>query len=82
MAYTFDKTLTGISFSEAVARTRAALSAHGLTQPDISAQCENALAEGQPQNPAGASADICRSLKNYKNRELGRVDKVPDPQAD
>ncbi len=38
MTYTFDKTLTGISFSEAVARTRIALSAHGfgvLTEIDV-----------------------------------------------
>lgn len=38
MTYTFDKTLTDISFSEAVARTRAALSAHGfgvLTEIDV-----------------------------------------------
>lgn len=51
MSYTIDRTLSGVSFDEADARTRAALQAHGfgvLTEIDVAATMKKKLDRDMP----------------------------------
>ena len=51
MSYTIDRTLSGVSFDEADARTRAALQAHGfgvLTKIDVAATMKKKLDRDMP----------------------------------